>query len=198
MTRTWVRHCDSLDGMKTSRTLTFRIAASSLAAATALGLAAPAASAQVMVPTSSEGRVSMVPFYLPDNVVDAAKKLGIPLPEYLVKPEALKELGNALGARTKAHLAQSGHTSDQRAINIAREWAAQAARGEVKYYDNVGRGKTHLDKGDGNIYRLTQQQVRDRLKWLDRDANRFPDGKRFGTAVSNDGKYVYLVEYFLN
>lgn len=184
--------------MKAQKTMTFKIAAGSVAAATVLSLAAPAANAQIMVPTSSEGHSSMVPVYLPDNVVENAKKLGIPLPDFLVNPDTLKELGISLEGRTNVHLGQSGHTTDAQAIYIAREWAAQAARGEVKFNSNVGRGTTHLDKGDGNIYRLTEQQARDRLRWLDRDANHAPDGKRFGTASSNDGKYVYLVEYFLN
>lgn len=184
--------------MKNSRSLNVRIAATTVVSAAALGLAAPVANAQIVVPTSSEGQSSIVPLYLPNNVVEGAKSLGIALPDFLVKPNTVEELGVSLEGRTNSHLAQSGHSSDPQAIRIAREWANQAARGEITYHGNVGRGNTHLDKGDGNIYRLTEQQARERLRWLDRDANRSPDGKRFGTASVSDEKHVYLVEYFLN
>lgn len=102
-----------------------------------------------------------------------------------------------LTVATESNLTQMGHQLTDEAAAIATLWAQQALTGEAEFYGDVGTGVTHRELGTGNIYRLSGEQARDRLVWLDREANYFSDGCPAGVAVSVDGEYIYLVEYFL-
>lgn len=109
----------------------------------------------------------------------------------------LTVVADQLRLATENNLTQMGHHLDGEAAEIAALWAQQALDGEVEFYGDVGSGVTHRESGSGNIYRLTGEQAEERLVWLDREANRFPDGYPAGVAVGTDGEYVYLAEYFL-
>lgn len=109
----------------------------------------------------------------------------------------LSVVADQLKLATENNLTQMGHRLDGEAAGIAALWAQQALNGEVEFYGGVGSGVTHREVGSGNIYRLTGEQAEERLVWLDREASYFPDGYPAGVAVSTDGEYVYLAEYFL-
>lgn len=203
------------------------VGAATLTAAMIAGAVAPAASAQ---PESSapfvdlrvnglSSQANIVVPQLPDievprDVVEGAKRVGITLPERI---ELSKRLGVSapqaevsaterdLVAASEEQLIKEGHRRDDEAQRIAAEWAAQAARGEVKFNGNVGRGNTATELGTGQIYRLNPTQAAERITWLRRDevnnrvtTNPVKEPKRFGVATARDGETVYLVEYFLN
>lgn len=146
----------------------------------------PQGSSQIEIPADAYGVVS-----------DTAKRFNIAVPDF-IKPQAPAVAGTVADA-TRAHLKKQGHHYDAKAEEIAKHWAGQAAEGKVTFYDNAGDGITHLDMGSGNVYRLTPKTAQERVDWLNRDVpvNQGP-GKGFGVATSFDGKYIYLVEYFLN
>lgn len=148
---------------------------------------------------------------VPKHVVDGAKKVGIPLPERITFPRKPDNVAvtvdkeQLLLAEAEKQLLKEGHKKDPEAQAIAAEWANQAVRGEAKFTGDVGRGTTSTERGTGNIYRMTPQQVEERIAYLNRDEVIAPvettpvkDPKRFGVATAKLGETTYLVEYFLN
>lgn len=134
---------------------------------------------------------------LPPQAYDLAKQYNIQLPPFVKQPAP--EVAHHLVGATTEHLRKQGHVEDPNARNIAQEWADQGAAGALSYRSNVGDGRTHLNEGSGNVYRLTVQEAHDRLNWLNRDVPVTPaPGKHFGVATSFDGNFVYLAEYFFN
>ncbi len=132
------------------------------------------------------------------SAVPGIKLPGIPQAPKKQKPAPTPRVAEDVRAATANHLMDMGHSPSREGYSIAREWAAQAAQGKATFSGKVGHGTTHLKEGTGNIYRLTAKEAKDRVVWLDREANKSPETHRFGTAVATDGKYIYLVEYFLN
>lgn len=59
-------------------------------------------------------------------------------------------------------------------------------------------GLTHNDKGTGSVKKLTVSAAKERINWLNREANRTPEPQRFGVATATDGTYIYVAEYFFN
>lgn len=165
----------------------------SILTTTALALAASGASAPAQEPSPA---VAVSPTTSPP----AGSQYGEPGKE---PPGAvvahLPQVATDLEQATVAHLEASGHYRDGVAADIAQEWAAQGERGELEFYSDVGDGNTHLEEGTGNVYRLTEGQAQERLSWLNNAGSVTPmQGTGFGTAVSYDGEYLYLVEYFRN
>lgn len=171
------------------------------ASATAVPMAIPADITQL---SSTSSQLVIPSIKLPDNVYAAADRFGVLLPDFLRNPQALSNAfsgeRSALNAATAKNLAKQGHHSDTKAQNYAQEWADQAARGDVVFVGNVGRGTTHLDEGDGNVYKLSAVEANDRVAWLNRDisVNVLPQAKGFGVATATDGNFIYVAEFFLN
>ena len=167
-----------------------RILAAVTALATATALV-PAASAQNLpAPFHEIDIAASIPFQLPGTAPAPA-----PAPSFAAPtPDSVE--GRLLSA-TDRHLADMGHTVDGQAWDIAAQWAGQALTGQVEFISGVGRGVTHTEIGDGNIYRLTAAEAEERIQWLDREANTSPESLRYGVASARDGDTVYLVEYFL-
>ncbi|MDO5097232.1 MAG: hypothetical protein Q4D85_00635 [Corynebacterium sp.] len=168
--------------------------AATLAVAVAFG-GAPLAAAQPLPGSST------VQFVLPNDVLAFADQHHIAVPEQL-RPDDTPVLTSDLRARLKSatekHLTQSGHKHDLHAQAIAQEWAQQAVNGQVVFYGNAGDGVTHLDKGSGNVYKMTPAEAEAHIAWLSRTPNDLPGGKHFGVATAAKSGHVYLVEYFLN
>lgn len=165
-----------------------------LALTIATGVAAPA---QAQIPPGS----STFDVVLPKQLLDLADRLGIMIPAQFRPddtPAQTAEIRGRLKSVTEKHLTEMGHKPNDRAAEIAQEWANQAANGQVVFHGNAGDGITHLDKGSGNIYRLTPQQAEDHINWLNRKPNEFPHGQGFGVATTAKGGYIYLAEYFLS
>ncbi len=98
---------------------------------------------------------------------------------------------------TGQNLTGMGHYADPVAWEIAAQWAGEAMTGQVEFLGGVGRGNTHLDTGDGNIYRLTVEEAEARIGWLDQPVTESANGTGFGVASARVDDTVYLVEYFL-
>ena len=168
------------------RNLRTRVTAAVASIATALALM-PAAQAQGLpVPPPVVELSSQAPFQL------AAPAAAAPAAWTADSVE-----GRLLGA-TERNLTDMGHRADAQAWDIAAQWAGQALAGQVEFLAGVGRGVTHTDIGDGNIYRLTVAEAEARIQWLDREANTSQQSHRFGVASARQGDTVYLVEYFLH
>lgn len=134
---------------------------------------------------------------LPAQAYELAKQYNVQLPDFIKKPTPA--VADELVGATHAHLIKQGHHEDANAKNIAQEWANQAAAGKVTFQDNAGDGLTHLEEGSGNIYKLTEQEAKDRVNWLNRDVPvTETDGTGFGVAQAFDGTHVYVAEYFFN
>lgn len=167
-----------------------------LALTIAAGVAAPAQAQAQPVPGSS-----IFDVVLPKQLLDLADQLGIMIPAEFrpdETPAQTAEIRARLKSATEKHLTEMGHKPNDRAAEIAQEWANQAAGGQVVFHGNAGDGITHLDKGSGNVYRLTPQQAEEHINWLERKPNEFPHGQGFGVATTAKGGYIYLAEYFLN
>lgn len=154
------------------------------------------------------------------QVSDLAEKYNVTLPSFLkaapeAEPEADAEETAAAAAEPQAfeapqvaadlqvatadHLAQAGHHPDENAAAIAQEWANQGASGELTYYGDVASGMTHTDEGQGNVYRLTEEQAQERLNWFNRGLEVTPGPEYgYGVATAFDGEFIYIAEYFLN
>lgn len=99
---------------------------------------------------------------------------------------------------TEEHLSEMGHTPHQEAEKIAAAWVIEATLGHVDFVSGAGKGTFGADRGEGQVYRLTEQAAEDRIAWLDREANPATATYDFGTAVLNDTRgNVYLAEFFL-
>ena len=151
--------------------------------------------ATLSAPTASALSSQIV---VPNEVHQLARDVGVPLPPFIA-PQ-VDPLQQELRAATVSHLTKQGHREDPAAGEFARQWADQAARGEVEFISNVGDGTTGLDRGEGNVYRLTRQEAAERVAWLNRDVpvNTSPRNTGFGVATSTDGTHVYVAEYFLH
>lgn len=200
--------------MRTNGHNSRRAAAAALAAALVFG-ATPAA-AQEQVYDLSSGSSAVMPripdIEVPKHIVDGAKRVGITLPDRIRFAPSKAQATQSLPAKQQLLLAESekqllkeGHTRDAEAQRIAAEWADQAVRGEAKFTGDVGRGVTATDRGTGNIYRMTPQEVDERLVYLNRDetvaqveTTPVKNPKRFGLATATVGETTYLVEFFLN
>lgn len=157
---------------------------------------------------------------VPDEVRDAAGVFGIKVPKRIEldprstmgreKPgseiPADAPLADKVAAHSREQLVSQGHTEDPEAQRIANDWARQAVAGEATFNGDVGRGVTGLDRGTGNIYRLSPTKALERINYLAKDQRygdirtaKDPNPKRFGvaTALGQDGETIYLVEYFL-
>lgn len=99
---------------------------------------------------------------------------------------------------TEENLTGMGHYVDPVAGDIAAQWAGEATAGQVEFLGGVGRGNSHLDTGDGNIYRLTAEEAEARIGWLDQPVTESANVTGFGVASARVGDTVYLVEYFLH
>lgn len=124
-----------------------------------------------------------------------------PTPEVLTAGSSAASAGVAswsLEQATKLHLLARGHHRNEEAQRIAQDWANQAARGEVEFHANVGRGHTAHDRGTGNIYRLAPHEAAQRIAWLLSPTNRTGDGKGFGVSGVDAHGNVYLAEFFLH
>ncbi len=166
----------------------------SLALTITTGLAAP-----VHAQTLPSGSTDTI--VVPKELLDLADRLNIMIPAQFrpdETPAQTAEVRARLKAATEKHLTEMGHKPNDRAAEIAQEWANQAANGQVIFHGNAGDGITHLDKGSGNVYRLTPAQAEEHIAWLDRKPNEFPHGQGFGVATTAKGGYIYLAEYFLN
>ncbi|HCG2961490.1 TPA: hypothetical protein NJT28_000090 [Corynebacterium striatum] len=160
------------------------------------------AQAQVQLPPQAQELSSQLPagssqIELPEQAYDLAKQFNIQLPPFIKQPAP--EVAHQLVGATNAHLRKQGHVEDGNARNIAQEWADQGAAGTLTFHGNAGDGRTHLNEGSGNVYRLSIQEAQDRLNWLNRDVPVTPGpSKHFGVATSFDGTNVYVAEYFFN
>lgn len=158
---------------------------------------------------------------VPEGVREAADVFGIKVPKRIdLDPRATMSpkkqaaqvpadapLSDKVAAHARDQLLLQGHVENPEAQRIANDWARQAVAGEATFTGDVGRGTTGLDRGTGNIYRLTPTKALERINYLTSD-ERFedvgtakdPNPKRFGvaTALAQDGQTIYLVEYFLN
>lgn len=147
------------------------------------------------------------------QVSTLAEKYNVTLPSFLqaapdAEPEvAAEEAATAeapqvaadLQAATADHLAQAGHHPDENAAAIAQEWANQGANGELTYYGDVANGVTHTEEGQGNVYRLSEEQAQERLNWFNRGLEVTPGPEYgYGVATAFDGEFIYIAEYFLN
>lgn len=104
----------------------------------------------------------------------------------------------ALQDATREHLKEMGHTPNQEAENIAVAWVTEAALGQVDFVSGAGKGTFGADRGEGQVYRLTEESAQERIAWLDREANPATATYGFGTAVLGDARgTVYLAEFFL-
>lgn len=113
-------------------------------------------------------------------------------------PEA-PQVAADLRAATVDHLAQAGHHPDENAAAIAQEWANQGANGKLTYYGDVASGVTHTEEGQGNVYRLSEEQAQERLNWFNRGLEVTPGPEYgYGVATAFDGEFIYIAEYFLN
>lgn len=162
-----------------------------LASATATALVAslsiaPVASAQ----TSGLPGLSALPGLsdlIEDPVGDALDDAGV-----------VGEDERALQEATDTHLEDMGHTPNEEAERIALSWVAEAALNRVDFKSDAGKGSLGADRGEGQVYRLAEEDVDDRIAWLDRDANQASTTYGYGTAVINDTNgTVYLAEFFL-
>ena len=118
----------------------------------------------------------------------------LPTPQELTAGSSAASAGVAswsLEQATKLHLLAMGHHRNEEAQRIAQDWANQAARGEVEFHANV-------DRGTGNIYRLTPPEAAQRIAWLLNPTNRTGDGKGFGVSGVDAHGNVYLAEFFLH
>ena len=125
----------------------------------------------------------------------------LPTPQQLTAGSSDASAGVAswsLEQATKLHLMAMGHHRNEQAQRIAQDWANQAARGEVEFHGNVGRGNTAHDRGTGNIYRMTPVEAAQRIAWLLNPTNRTGDGKGFGVSGVDAHGNVYLAEFFLH
>ena len=157
-----------------------------LAVVTAL---APGASAQIVLPQPT----------LPVEIVRVADQHGVPVPKELRLDTTFfdtLQLRADLKAATEKNLEDMGHKQDPAASAIAQEWADQAARGEVTFYGEAGKGNTYAPKG--NIYRMSVESGKQRLAWLNQPVpvNPTPNAPGYGVAVSAARGEIYLVEYF--
>lgn len=100
-------------------------------------------------------------------------------------------------AATDQNLTGMGHYADPVAWGIAAQWAGEAMAGQVEFLGGVGRGNSHLETGDGNIYRLSVEEAESRIIWLDQPVTESAGGTGFGVASARVDDTVYLVEYFL-
>ena len=160
---------------------------------------ASAAQAQDINQLSSQAteQIDSLQIELPAQAYDLAEQYNVKLPPFVKTPTP--SVANELVGATHSHLLKQGHHADDNAKKIAQEWADQAAAGKVTFHDNAGDGLTHLEEGSGNIYKLTESEAKDRVKWLNRDVPvTKTDGTGFGVAQAFDGKYVYVAEYFFN
>ena len=124
-----------------------------------------------------------------------------PTAEAAPEPEAFEapQVAADLQVATADHLAQAGHHPDETASAIAQEWANQGANGELKYYGDVASGVTHTEEGQGNVYRLSEEQAQERLNWFNRGLEVTPGPEYgYGVATAFDGEFIYIAEYFLN
>ncbi len=171
---------------------------------TGVATAAPALPAGSSLPTVEQLSSQVPRVELPNEAYDLADQFGVQLPEFLARPGVsnaeLNRVSTDVTAATAAHLRKQGHKDDTNAQKIAQEWANQAKDGKVKFEGNAGDGTTHLNEGSGNVYKLTLQEAKDRLAWLQRDVpvQKSPNAKPFGVASATDGEFVYLAEYFFN
>ncbi|APT92948.1 hypothetical protein CPHO_08665 [Corynebacterium phocae] len=181
--------------MNNSRRISAVLAASALTLAGTAGSTAGAATPDFaqLSSTSSIPQIS-----LPDQALDLVDAAGIELPAFVW--QSSNKLEQGLRGATESHLEKQGHTKDARAYDFARDWAGQAARGEVKFYGRAGDGTNHLENGSGNVYRFKRTSAVRRLAWLQRDVpvQTSPVSKGYGVATSTDGDYIYVVEYFLD
>ena len=126
---------------------------------------------------------------------EAPTDAAAPEPQAFEAPQVAADLQVA----TAEHLAQAGHHPDETATAIAQEWANQGAGGELTYYGDVTSGVTHTDEGQGNVYRLSEEQAQERLNWFNRGLEVAPGPEYgYGVATSYDGEFIYIAEYFLN
>ncbi|MEX3563454.1 hypothetical protein VVR46_06955 [Corynebacterium phoceense] len=173
-------------------------------AGTGVASAAPALPAGSSLPTVEQLSSQVPRVELPNEAYDLADQFGVQLPEFLARPGVsnaeLNRVSTDVTAATAAHLRKQGHKDDTNAQKIAQEWANQGKAGIVKFDGNAGDGTTHLNEGSGNVYKLTLQEAKDRLAWLQRDVpvQKSPNAKPFGVASATDGEFVYLAEYFFN
>lgn len=179
-----------------------RVTAASIATAAALAGTgvANAAPANPLEQLSSQVRLPelKVPeFQLPKEVTQLSSQFGLQVPEFLISP-SIASTGAELKAKTIGHLKQVGHIEDGNATGIAQEWANQGARGQLHFHSGSQRGLTHNDKGTGSVKKLTVSAAKERINWLNREANRTPEPQRFGVATATDGTYIYVAEYFFN
>ncbi len=170
------------------RTFRTRVTAALASVATALALM-PAAQAQEQAQ----------PLPVPPAVAELSSQLPAPVEQAAPAPVAwtADSVEGRLLTATDRNLADMGHRADPQAWDIAAEWASQALSGQVEFLAGVGRGVTHTDIGDGNIYRLSVAEAEARIQWLDREANTSAQSYRYGVASARQGDTVYLVEYFL-
>lgn len=173
-----------------------------VAGAPAMGAAvANAAPANPLEQLSSQAQLpelKLPEFKLPAEAVQLSSQFGIQLPDFLAPTSALDTTSGQLKDKTVGHLKQVGHNQDGNATRIAQEWANQGAKGQLNFHSGSQRGLTHNDKGTGSVKKLTLQEAKDRIVWLDRTANKTPDPKNFGVATATDGTYIYIAEYFFN
>lgn len=118
-------------------------------------------------------------------------------PEPTAPAVTAESVEGRLLAATDQNLTGMGHYADPVAGDIAAQWAGEAMAGQVDFPGGVGRGNSHLDTGDGNIYRLTVEEAEARIGWLDQPVTESAGGTGFGVASAQVGGTVYLVEYFL-
>ncbi|MDR7328865.1 hypothetical protein [Corynebacterium guangdongense] len=186
------------------RNLLTRVTAAVASIATALALM-PAAQAQSLpVPTpvaELSAQAQSVPVPTPVAELSAQTPFqavaAAPAPAAPAAWTADSVEGRLLSA-TERNLSDMGHRADPQAWDIAAQWAGQALAGQVEFLAGVGRGVTHTDVGDGNIYRLSVAEAEARIQWLNREANTSQQSYRFGVASARQGDTVYLVEYFLH
>ena len=58
---------------------------------------------------------------------------------------------------------------------------------------------THTDEGQGNVYRLSEEQAQERLNWFNLGLEVTPEPEYgYGVATAFDGEFIYIAEYFLN
>jgi hypothetical protein len=177
----------------TARVSTFLTAAALAVTAT---FAAPAGAQTLSdAPVQAEASSQQLPADVAGYLPVAAPAQTEPEPEAPVV--AADGVEGRLLTATDQNLTGMGHYADPVAWDIAAQWAGEAMAGQVEFPGGVGRGNSHLDTGDGNIYRLTVDEAEARIGWLDQPVNVTANGTGFGVASARVGDTVYLVEYFL-